>query len=128
MTVRRVTREGKAYVARGDKLIEIVSVNDPRVAAPIKRGKVEPFVKVPLWWIEAATKAIRSPRTLVLMELLYASWKGRSPTFSLPNVRLQKLGVSRETKREVLRDLERAGLVRVKRSFQKTPVVTLISF
>ena len=26
-------------------------------AAPVKRKKIEPFVKVPLWWITAATKA-----------------------------------------------------------------------
>jgi hypothetical protein len=124
--MRRVTRGGKTYVARGDKLIEIVSADEPRVTASAKRGKVEPFVKVPLWWIEAAAKAVRSLDTLVLMELLYASWRTRSSTFALPNSRLAKLGTSRKVKRRVLRDLEHAGLISIERPARKSPVVTLL--
>lgn len=78
-------------------------------AVPMKRKKVEAFVKVPLWWITAAGKHARSPATLVMVELLYASWKAQSSTFSLPNVRLAKLGISREIKRRVVRDLERVA-------------------
>jgi hypothetical protein len=95
-------------------------------AAPIKRAKTEPFVKVPLGWIAAAAKATRSPGTLVMVELLYASWKAKSQTFPLPNGRLAKLGVSREIKRRVLRDLEQAGLIAVDRSSIRRFVVTLI--
>jgi hypothetical protein len=101
-----------------------------RVVAATKkarRKKVEPFAMVPLWWIAAAAKATRSPRTMVLIELLYASWKAKSLTFPLPNSRLAKLGASRETKREVLLDLERAGLISVVRPPRKTPLVTLTS-
>jgi hypothetical protein len=87
--------------------------------------KPEPFVKVPLWWIEAAAKATNSPRTLVLMELLYTAWKTRRSTFPLPNGRLARLGVSREVKRKVLRDLEHAKLIVVERPTRKTVVVTL---
>jgi hypothetical protein len=96
-------------------------------AAPVKRKKVEPFVKVPLWWIVAAAKATRSPATLVMIELLRASWKARSLTFPLPNSRLQRIGVNRETKRRVLRALEGVGLIRVNRLARKTPIVTLLS-
>jgi ribosomal protein S19E (S16A) len=96
-------------------------------AAPVKRRKTEPFVKVPLWWAAAASKATKSPATLVLVELLRASWKARNTTFPFPNARLSKLGVSREVKRRVLRDLERAGLITVERRQRKTPTVTLIS-
>jgi hypothetical protein len=92
---------------------------------PMKRKKVEAFVKVPLWWITAAAKHARSPATLVMVELLRASWKARSSTFSLPNSRLAKLGVSREIKRRVLRDLERSGLITVERRPSKSPIVTL---
>jgi hypothetical protein len=87
--------------------------------------QVEPFVKVPLWWIEAAAKATKSPRTLVLMELLHTAWKIKRSTFPLGNMKLARRGVSREVKRKVLRDLERAGLVRVDRRDRKTVVVTL---
>jgi hypothetical protein len=95
-------------------------------AAPTKRKKVEPFVKVPLWWAEAASKATKTPAALVWIELLRASWKTRSSTFPLANTRLAKLGVSREVKRRALRDLERAGLVSVARPTRKTPIVTLV--
>jgi hypothetical protein len=95
-------------------------------AAPKKRKKkVEPFVNVPLWWAEAAAKATRTPVMLVLVELLYRSWKAKSATFPLPNGRLAKHGVSREIKRRVLRDLEAAGLMMVKRRHGKSPLVTL---
>jgi len=95
--------------------------------APIKRKKkVEPFVQVPLWWIEAAAKDIRSPATLVLIELLRARWKTRSSTFPLPNGKLKALGVSREIKRRVLRDLQRRPVILVEQGPRKTPIVTLI--
>jgi hypothetical protein len=109
-----------------DEPWHVKRLRELKAAAPKRRKKVEAFVKVPLWWIAAAAKATRSPRTLVLVELLRASWKARSSTFPLANVRLAKLGVSRETKREVLRDLEQAGLIAVERPPRKTPIVTLI--
>jgi hypothetical protein len=95
-------------------------------AAPVKRKKAEPFVKVPLWWAEAASKAARSPVTLVLVELLRASWKTRNTTFPLANVRLKRAGVSRKIKARVLRDLERAGLIVVEGRHGKTPTITLV--
>jgi DNA-binding transcriptional ArsR family regulator len=95
-------------------------------AAPAKRKKVEPFVKVPLSWIAQATKATNTGRALVCIELLYAAWKAKRSTFPLPNGRLTKLGVSPDTKNRALRDLERAGLIAVERPSRKTPIVTLI--
>jgi hypothetical protein len=95
--------------------------------APGKRkAQAEAFVKVPLWWIAAAAKCARSPATLVMVELLRASWKAKSQTFPLPNSRLAKQGASREVKRRVLRDLERGGLIVVERPSRKTPIVTLV--
>ena len=91
-----------------------------------RKKTVEPFVKVPLWWITAATKATNNRKALVCIELLYASWKAKSLTFPLPNARLQKQGITRETKRRALRDLERGGLIIVERPSRKTPIVTLI--
>ncbi len=92
-----------------------------------KPGKrVEPFVKVPLWWIEAAAKAAKSPATLVLIELLHERmWRSRRSTFSLANGRLERKGVSRDVKRRVLRDLERAKLIAVERKSGRAPVVSL---
>ena len=86
----------------------------------------DPFVKVPLWWAEAAAKATRTPGFLVCIELLRASWKAKSLTFSASNKRLAKAGVSREVKRRVLRDLEAAGLVTIERRPGRSPHVTLV--
>jgi hypothetical protein len=58
-------------------------------APPVKRRKKgEPFVKVPLWWIAQATRATNTAKALVCIELLYAAWKAKGLTFSLPNGRL----------------------------------------
>ena len=95
-------------------------------AAPVKRKQdAEPFVKVPLWWIEAAAKATKSSTTVVLIELLRLRWKTGSSTFPLPNARLQRLGVSRKVKQRILRELELARLIIVERPARKSPVVTL---
>jgi hypothetical protein len=96
-------------------------------AAPVKRKKIEPFVKVPLWWMAAAAKATNNRKALVAVELLRASWKAKSSTFPLPNGRLTKLGIHRETKRRAIRDLERAGLITVERPARKTVMITLVT-
>jgi hypothetical protein len=96
-------------------------------AAPVKRKRPEPFVKVPLWWIAEAAKATRSPTTLVLVALLHRSWKAKSLTFPLSNDFLEQHGISREVKRKKLRDLEAAGLITVERRHGRSPRVTLVT-
>ena len=92
-------------------------------AAPAKReSKKDVFVKVPLWWIEAATKATRAPQAFVCVWLLYLAWKAGRASFPLPNDRLAKGGVDRRMKRKVLAGLEKAGLIAVDRRHGKTPM------
>ena len=86
----------------------------------------EPFVMVPWGWIEQAAQATRSPASLVLMELLYASWRAKSATFPLPNARLKQAGREPELKRRVLLDLECGRVITVQRLPRKTPIVTLL--
>ncbi len=74
-----------------------------KAAAPVKRKKADPFVKVPLWWAEAAAKATRTLKA-----------------------KLEKKGVARETKRRALRELELAGLIKVTWRRGKTPDVTIV--
>jgi hypothetical protein len=96
-------------------------------AAPAKRRrKTEPFVQMPLWWVEVAAKATSSPVTILLVELFRLQWKTQRRTFPLPNGRLAELGVSCEVKRRVLRELEQSGLITVERPPRRTPIVTLI--
>jgi hypothetical protein len=115
-----------SYIHRHGRRIKVETIY-PGVPAK-KRKATEPFTVVPWWWITLAAKAIRSPRTLVLIELLHASWRAKSATFPLSNARLNKLGVHRKSKHRVLRDLERVKLIAVVRRRGKTPTITLIGF
>ena len=83
------------------------------------------FVKVPLWWAEQAARATRSPDMMVCVWLLYQAWRDGQPV-PMANTKLKRWGVSREVKRRVLRDLERAGLIVVDRQPWKAPSVTLV--
>jgi hypothetical protein len=94
--------------------------------APVKRKKPEPFVKVPLWWAKRMAAVTHTKRALVGIVLLHTAWKTKCATFPLPNGQLANLGVSRQTKRRALADLERAGLITVERPLRKTPIVTLV--
>jgi hypothetical protein len=95
-------------------------------AAPVKHKKVKPFVKLPVDWAYAFGQATRSPELLICTELLSRYWRTKSRTFPLPNDRLKGLGVSREIKRRVLRELEQGGLILIERPARKTPLITLL--
>jgi len=93
------------------------------------RGKTkgpDRFVKVPLWWAEQASQATRTPKAMVWIWLLHLSWAAHSKTFRLPNNRLRARGVSRGVKLRALRELEKAGLIQVKREKGKSPTVILL--
>jgi DNA-binding HxlR family transcriptional regulator len=81
---------------------------------------------VPLWWAEQAAQATRTPQAMVWIWLLHLAWAARSKTFRVPNERLRIRGVSPDTKNRALRNLEKAGLIRVTREAGKSPTVTLL--
>jgi ribosomal protein S25 len=62
---------------------------------------------------------------MVWIWLLHLSWKAHHHTFIAPNGGLKQYGVSPQTKRRVLRQLEAAGLIEIKRRHRKSPIVTL---
>jgi hypothetical protein len=84
------------------------------------------FVQVPLWWIEQATSATKTPKALFCVWLLHLAWAAHSKTFRLPNRRLFDRGVSPDVENRALRELERAGLIQVTRERGKSPIVTLL--
>jgi hypothetical protein len=90
------------------------------------QNKKDLFVKVPLWWIEQATQATRSPQALVCIWLLHLAWQAKSASFPLPNDRLARRGADRQAKRRALANLEKAGLISVERQPRKAPIVTLL--
>jgi hypothetical protein len=57
-----------------------------------KKNSKDQFVQVPLWWIKAATTAMRTPKALVAIELLHSTWRNHTTTeVPLSNSRLAKL-------------------------------------
>jgi Bacterial regulatory proteins, gntR family len=90
------------------------------------RNKPVPYVKVPMWFAEEAAKATKTTKALVWIWLLHLHFKTHRTTFPVPNGKLQKLGVSRHTKRRALRELEAAGLITIVRQHGKTPIVSLM--
>jgi hypothetical protein len=100
----------------------------PSKAAPSKTRQREAdlFVKVPLQWADAATKAIGSRQCFILIWLLHIAWKTKSTTFTLSNEALVRYGISREVKRKALDALETASLIKVDQLPGRAPVVTLL--
>ena len=90
------------------------------------QNKKDLFVQVPLWWIEQATKATRSPQAFVCVWLLHLAWQSKSASFPLPNDRLAKRGADRQAKRRALANLEKAGLISIERRLGKAPIVTML--
>jgi hypothetical protein len=90
------------------------------------RNKTAPYVKVPMWFAEEAAKATKTTKALIWIWLLHLHFKTHRTTFPMPNGNLQKLGVSRHTKRRALRELEAAGLISIVRQHGKTPIVSFV--
>jgi hypothetical protein len=72
-------------------------------------------VQVPLDLAAAMTLAVRAPKALVAIELLYASWQADGEACTLPAGRLDAAGVDRQTRRRALLELEAANLVTLER-------------
>jgi hypothetical protein len=98
-----------------------------QAAAPIRRKKHQPFVKVPLALAAEAAAATGGRRLFVWLWLLHRSWQCQTPSIVVPNIALRRYGISREVKRGALNDLEAAGLIVVEYRRHKNPIVTLLS-
>lgn len=95
----------------------------------LKKNEVkcqEEFTRVPLQWAAEIAKRTETRRAMIWILLLHMAWKNRATTFSLSNMILARYGVSREMKRRMLKKLEAAGLIEVKRRHGRAPIVTLV--
>jgi hypothetical protein len=115
------------YVTRQGRRIAVETV-ETGVVPNGRRRQVDPFVQVPLRWAVAAARATKTPKALVWLVLLHEAWKAKGAPFSVSNARLARYGVSRETKRRALAQIEASGLSTVKRRHGRAPVVTLTMF
>jgi len=85
------------------------------------------FIKGPLphAWISQAIASGNSAISVGLVLWYLRGWKKRNE-FRLTNIELQKWSVNRYQKYRGLKQLEKAGLIRVKKENRKNPVVLLL--
>jgi hypothetical protein len=96
-------------------------------AAPAKRKKNKPFVKVELGAAAKAFTGMNCPKAMVYLWLVHQVWKKKKNTVAIPNGALNQYGISRKVKYLALQQLEEVGLITVEWRSRKTPVVTLLS-
>jgi hypothetical protein len=113
-----------------DAMVTGADLDDDVIPTGSRRTRTNetPFAKVPLKWAAAVAEATGDPVVALAVSLAYLAWKAQSPTFTLSNRRLQRLGVTRWSKYRALERLEKAGLIRVGRTGKRAPVVTLLNF
>ena len=114
-------------MARGDKLIEIVSVDDdPRIAAPVKRSLR--LVAFPWAYLVDVCRLTEGQAALALATHIYRrTHVCKSQTVTLPGAELRELGINRELKRTALARLEAVGLIRIEGNAPgRTAKVTLL--
>ena len=109
-----------SYVLRDGRRIEIETLDVAVPRPPTKR-----FVKVPLGWAEAATKATNTQQAFVCILLLYAAWKAKGVPFAFTSTRLHRAKISLHVKRRTLDALENAGLIKIERHPGRSPIITL---
>src|SRR5262249_8981855 len=110
--------EGSDYAKR--RLAELYA------AAPVKRKKEKLFGMVELVAAAEAFAAMNCPKAMVYVWLVHEVRKTGKRTVPAPNGMLAKYGVTRETKRRALKELEADGLIAIKQRPLKTPHVTLL--
>jgi hypothetical protein len=94
------------------------------MGAKRRARKEDAFVKVPLWAAALVSEATRSPAVLVWVYILYCAWKAKGQSFTLPNGWLERRGVSRQSKYNIVRRLEAYGLITVEWRPRKSPLIT----
>jgi hypothetical protein len=93
-------------------------------AKPKKKEKAfEPFVIVPLAWVNRLVSARHIATYRVALHLLYLHWKSGGKPFTLSNKAVK--GVSRWRKWEALGELEALGLIRIERRRRRSPLITV---
>jgi hypothetical protein len=91
------------------------------------RRKREQFIKVPGIWVEKLARTRYLATYRVALHVLYRHWKGRGEPFTLSNGMVEMEGVTRWGKWRALTELERLGLITVKRRHHRSPLITVIA-
>jgi hypothetical protein len=118
-------RREDSVVYRHGKRIEVTRIIPPE-ATP-RRWRKDTFVQVPLAVAAAITKATKTPRAMVALMVLYEAWANKGKPFILSNKKLAGYGVTPDTKNRALADLDRAGLITIRRKGKGAATVTWIT-
>jgi hypothetical protein len=89
------------------------------------RKRDHKFVKVKMRLAIEGAAATNCKRLLVWLWLLERVFDRHTDTVTASNTLLQQIGVDRYTKNRALRDLEKAGLIRVDWRNRRNPIVTV---
>jgi hypothetical protein len=102
-------------------------VGERSAAVPTKiRRRQQHFATLPMTWYERM-REVRSCQTYrVAWYLLYLHWKAGGELVTLANRMLEMDGVDRFAKWRALNELERLGLIAVKRRPRKSPTIKLL--
>jgi hypothetical protein len=92
-----------------------------------KPAGCDPFVRYPVEVIYRMRAAKYAGTAKLYPLLLHLNWRADHRPFKLPKEDLKRLGISRERKGPVLRELERMGLIRLKGEPRKAPLITVLS-
>ena len=76
-------------------------------------------------WIKKAT-GISGNASRLAWELWHLSGLHKSKTFKLSNGNCEEVSITRQAKYEILKQMEDAGLIKVKRRNGASPVVTIL--
>jgi hypothetical protein len=93
---------------------------------PVRRKRKDTFVRVPLAEAIAITKAVRAPKAMVALMVLYEAWVNKGKPFPLSNIKFAGCGVTHDTKRRALADMVAAALIAVEQKGKSSPIVTWI--
>ena len=97
-----------------------------KAGAALPARRQDQFTIVPRSWSDRLKNARHLNTYKLAVYLLYQYWRTSKP-IALSNVALANIGVpNRRSKWRALRELERLGLVEIKRRMRKSPHVTLL--
>jgi hypothetical protein len=106
----------------------------PPAAVPPPTPKAKPkkitgeFAKgpIPLPWLTLASKLAGKAPLAVALAVWFEAGRRKSKEVRLTTAILERFNVNRKAKYRALEELEKAGLVRVRRESRRNPVVTIL--
>jgi hypothetical protein len=92
---------------------------------PRRAREREGFVMVPMAWVRRLQRVKHAGTYPLAVHLLFKAWTSKAAEVTLSNIDAAGLGMPRRSKWRALGELERLGLVTVRRCSRRSPVVRL---